>query len=142
MAHNGWRWVVIGIGGVVLLSAARALLAGKGWDANAAGWAQLFGISLDVQVLMGASLFLLFSPLTNIALSAATGRVSVESQLHYFAVVHPLAMLTAFIAVHISSVVVKRRPEAVRARWALIGYGITWMVVVAGSPWWRPWVRI
>jgi hypothetical protein len=142
IAHSGWRWIVIGLGGVVMLSAARALLAGKGWDANAARLARLFGISLDVQVLMGASLFLLFSPLTNVALSAVSERVPVESQLHYFAVVHPLIMLAAFIAVHVTSVLVKRRPEAMRARWALIGYGVTWLVMMAGMPWWRPWVRI
>jgi hypothetical protein len=129
------------LGGVVLLSAARAFrLARLGREA--ARLARWFGISLDVQVLMGASLFLLFSPLTNIALSAATERVSVESQLYYFAVVHPLIMLGAFIAVHITSVLVKRRPEAMRARWALMGYGVTWLVVVAGMPWWRPWARI
>jgi hypothetical protein len=142
IAHSGWRWVVIGLGVVLLLSAASAIQSGNAWDANAARLARLFGVSLDVQVLMGASLFLLFSPLTNIALSAATERVPVESQLHYFAVVHPLTMLVAFIAVHITSVLVKRRPEAKRARWALIGYGVTWLVVMAGIPWWRPWVRI
>ena len=142
IAHSDWRWVVIGLGGVVLLFAARALLAGKGWGANAARLARLFGIALDVQVLMGASLFLLFSPLTTIALSAATARVPVESQLHYFANVHSFTMLAAFIAVHIASVLVRRAPEAMRARWALTGYGATWLIVMAGIPWWRPWVRI
>jgi hypothetical protein len=142
IAHSGWRWVVIGLGVVVLLSATRASLAGKGWDANAARFARLFSISLDVQVLMGASLFLLFSPLTNIALSAATERVPVESQLHYFTTVHPFTMLVAFIAVHIASVLVRRVPEMMRVRWALFGYGVTWLIVMAGIPWWRPWARI
>jgi hypothetical protein len=91
---------------------------------------------------MGASLFLLFSPLTTIALSAATERVPVESQLHYFATVHPLTMLAAFIAVHIASVLVRRASEVRQAWWALIGYGVVWLVVLAGIPWWRPWVRI
>lgn len=142
IAHSGWRWVVIGLGSVVLVSATRALLANEAWDANSARFARLFGISLDIQVLMGASLFLLFSPLTNITLSAATERVPVDSQLHYFATVHPLTMLAAFIAVHIASVLVKRAPEVMRARRALIGYGVTWLVVMAGIPWWRPWVLI
>jgi hypothetical protein len=73
----------------VLLSA--ALLAGGLGYGRLARW---FGISLDVRVLMGRHCFFIQS-MTNIALSAATE--SVVNRLHYFAVVHPLIMLVAFV---------------------------------------------
>lgn len=120
-----------------------AVSTAKVWSTGDASLARLFGITLDVQVLMGAALFLFLSPLTTVVPSATTTALPEDSQAYFFTVVHPVIMVVAFIAVHIAPVSVRRgRSDHARARRALIFYGITWLLVFAGTPWWRPWVRV
>lgn len=143
IAHNDWRWVVILVGLAVLICAATRLYTGKPWDMPAARLSRFFGISVDIQVLMGAALYLSLSPLTTIVVAQTDTPLASGSQTYFMAVVHPILMLAAFIAVHIASVLVRRaRADAARARRALIFYGITWLIMLTGIPWWRPLARL
>jgi hypothetical protein len=91
---------------------------------------------------MGAALYLLISPLTNVVVSTATTALPLGSEAHFFAVLHPVIMVAALIAVHISSVVVRRgRTDVARQRRSIICYCITLSFITAGLPWWRPWLR-
>ncbi|MGO9993778.1 MAG: hypothetical protein ACLPTF_14870 [Steroidobacteraceae bacterium] len=143
IVHSDWRWVVVAVGFITLIHAGSSLSASAPWQPNGARVARLFGIALDIQVLLGAALYLTFSPLTNVVLSTASAGTSTSFQIQYFASIHPAIMVTAFLVAHIASSVVKRaRDEASRARRALIGYGLTWLIVMAGVPWFRPWERL
>jgi hypothetical protein len=143
IAHSAWRWVVVVAGLLALLRAAATLSTGKDWNPKGARSLRLFSISLDIQVLMGAALYLTVSPLTTVVPSTAGERLPTDSQAYYFSVIHPLIMLAAFIAVHIAAVLVRRgRSEMAYARRAMIFCGVTWLLVLAGIPWWRPWMRI
>ncbi len=143
IAHNGWRWVVIVIGFAVLFCAVTRLRTGRPWDTGVARLARFFSISVDIQVLMGAALYLALSPLTTLVVASTDTPLPVGSQAYFLAVVHPLMMVAAFIAVHIASVLVRRaRVDAARARRALIFYGITWLIILTGIPWWRPWIQL
>ncbi len=138
IAHSDWRWVVLLSGLLTLAHAYGGLSGERPLAAGGAKVARFFGIALDVQVLMGVSMYLLLSPLTTVALSATTTRLPA-----FFTAYHPGIMFTAFLAVHISSVLVKRaHSNAAHYRRALIFYGITWLMLAAGVPWGlRPWLR-
>lgn len=135
IAHSDWRWVVLIAGLATLVSALSGLSGERSWAAGGARTARFFGIALDIQVLIGVAMYLILSPLTTVALAAATS---------FFTVYHPAIMFTAFIAVHVSAVLVRRaRSDAGHHRRALIFYGITWLMVLAGVPWgMRPWFRL
>jgi hypothetical protein len=97
---------------------------------------------VDIQVLMGAALYLLFSPLTTVVLSSTGTELPPGSQAHYFGVVHPIMMLTALIVVHLGSAMIGRaRNDVTRQRRAVIFYGFALLIVISGIPWWRPWLR-
>lgn len=139
ITHSAWRWVVVVTGFLVLLRAAAVLSARDTWQPKGARLARLFSIALDIQVLTGAALFLTLSPLTNIVISSTQARLPPDSQAYFFAVLHPAIMMAAFIAVHIATPLVKRgRDDVACARRALLLYGITWLIVLGGIPWWRP----
>lgn len=137
-AHSDWRWVVLIAGFATLASAMTGLSGERAWSAGGAKSARFFGIALDIQVLLGFSMYLILSPLTTVALAVTTTRLPA-----FFTAYHPAIMFTAFVAVHISSVLVRRaHSEAGRHRRALIFYGITWLLLLAGVPWGlRPWLR-
>lgn len=137
IAHSGWRWVVVVTGFAVLVCAAMRLRTGEPWEGSAARLARFFSISVDIQVLMGAALYLLLSPLTTLVFASAHTPLPAGSRARFMTVMHPTMMVGAFIAVHVASVLVRRaRVDASRARRALIFYGITWLMILAGIPWW------
>ncbi len=142
IAHSDWRWVVLIAGFSVVSSAVLGLSRQEPWVPSGARLARFFGIALDIQVLMGAALYLVLSPLTTIALSAAGARRPPGSQAYFFVVIHPAIMIVAFIAVHVSAVLVRRaRSNAAHQRRAIIFYGMTLLIVLAAVPWQRPWLR-
>jgi len=143
IAHSDWRWVVLIAGFATVLTAALRLAERGPWAPSGAKLARFFGIAVDIQVLMGAALYLLLSPITTVMLSATHMRLPQNSQAYFFVVIHPAIMIVAFIAVHISSVLVRRaRSDAGRERRAIIFYGITLAIILAGVPWFRPWLRV
>jgi hypothetical protein len=138
VAHSDWRWVVLIAGLATLIGAMAGLSGERSWAAGSARTARFFGIALDIQVLLGFSMYLILSPLTTVALQATRTRLPV-----FFTAYHPGIMFAAFIAVHVSAVLVRRaHSNAGHHRRALIFYGITWLMLVAGVPWiQRPWLR-
>jgi hypothetical protein len=141
IAHSDWRWVVLIAGFAAVSSAVMGLSRQEPWAPSGARLARLFGVALDIQVLMGAALYLVLSPLTMIV-AASSVRLPPGSQAYFFVRVHPAIMIVAFIAVHVSAVLVRRgRSDAARQRRAIIFYGVTLLIVLAGVPWQRPWLR-
>jgi len=141
LLHGLWRWVVIAAGAAALATAALGLSRAAPWQPGAGRFARLFGIALDVQVLMGASLYLVFSPLTN-EVQRVAGDVGADTEVHFFGARHALIMACAFISVHVAAVLVRRTPgDRAKHRRALLLYGCTLLLVLAGTPWWRPLAR-
>jgi hypothetical protein len=141
LLHGVWRWVVLFAGAAALATAALGLANRAPWQTGAGRFARLFGIALDVQVLMGASLYLLFSPLTN-DVQRVGGALAPDSDAHFFGARHALLMTCAFVLVHVSAVLIRRTAsDAAKHRRALLLYGVTLLLVLAGIPWWRPLAR-
>lgn len=143
IAHSAWRWVVLIAGFATLVIAVLRLSERRPWAPTGANLARFFGIAVDIQVLMGAALYLLLSPITTVMLGGTYTRLPRNSHAYFFVVVHPIIMIIAFIAVHISSALVRRaRSDAGHQRRAIIFYGITLAIIVYGIPWFRPWLRV
>jgi hypothetical protein len=141
IAHSLWRWVVIIAGLAAILSAAMGLVRQAPWD-SARRYGLLFGIAVDIQFLMGASLYLVFSPMTTVALSVAEG-LPQGSDLAFFGVYHGLIMTVAFLDVHVSAVLIRRaKTDTARQRRSVFLYGQTLLLIVVAIPWWRPLLRI
>src|SRR6201989_1204346 len=108
IAHSLWRWVVVAAGIAALASAYQGLRSGEPWEMRARLLGRLFGIAVDLQFLMGASLYLIFSPMTTVAMSVADG-LPEGSDLRFFGVYHGLIMTFVFFDVHLSAVLIRRR---------------------------------
>jgi cell division protein FtsW (lipid II flippase) len=96
-----------------------------------------------VQVLLGAALYLVVSPLTTIALNTG-GAAPAGSDVEFFGVRHGSVMATAFIGMHVAGAVLKRKRWSDRTRFglALACYAIVYLVMFSMVPWWRPWLRV
>jgi hypothetical protein len=142
IAHTWWRWAVIVAGVVAIAMAIRGLSQGRSWTDRAAHYGKLFGRAVDIQFLMGASLYLVFSPMTNEALNVAEG-LPAGSELRFFGVYHGLIMTLAFLDVHISAVLIRRgKTDAAKYRRTIFLYGQTLLIILCTIPWWRPFFRL
>jgi hypothetical protein len=141
IAHSLWRWVVIAAGIAALTSAWLGLRRGQAWELHARRFGRLFGITVDLQFLMGASLYLIFSPMTTVALNVADG-LPEGSDLRFFGVYHGLIMAIVFFDVHLSAVLIRRgRTDRTRYVLSLFLYGQTLLIILCTIPWWRPLLR-
>lgn len=73
-AHGAWRWIVLLAGAAATGSALYGLWRTTPWQPTGALCGRLFVIAVDIQVLLGAALYLVFSPLTTLGLSASDPR--------------------------------------------------------------------
>lgn len=141
--HSAWRWVVLISGFATVVTAVMRLSEKQPWAPTGPALGRFFGIAVDIQVLMGAALYLTLSPLTTLAMRPGGMKLPPNSQAYFFVVVHPLIMIVAFIGVHVAAVLVRRaRSDAGHQRREIIFYGITLLIVLAGVPWFRPWLRV
>ena len=133
--HSLLRWVVLVIG---LLAFARAMTGwtgGRPWtgaDNRTGIW---FTAALDLQLLAGLVLYLVLSPLTQMALEnvAATMR---NPSLRFWAVEHPFGMLVALVLAHVARVRIRKAAtDASRHQVAAILFGIVMVVLLLSSPW-------
>jgi hypothetical protein len=141
IAHAWWRWAVILTGVTAVAMAVRALSRKEPWNDAAARYGKFFGWAVDVQFLMGASLYLVFSPMTNVALNVADG-LPAGSELRFFGVYHGLIMTVAFLDVHVSAVIIRRgSTDAAKFRRTALLYAQTLLIILCTIPWWRPLFR-
>jgi hypothetical protein len=133
IAHGIWRWVVLVAGAAAVGSALHGLSRRAAMQPVAGRWGRLFGVAVDIQVLMGSALYFLLSPLT-------TGPAATDP---YFGVVHAATMTGALVAVHGSAVLIRRgRTDRDRQRRSALLYGLTLLIILGGIPWWRPLLRL
>lgn len=143
IAHSAWRWMVIFAGLATIVHSATGLVRHGLWEPLGPRLATLFSRAVDVQVVLGAALYLVVSPLTTLVASAATTALPPESEARFFSVLHPLIMVAALVLVHLSSSITRRATTSRGRLWrALCGGVVVLLVLNAGLPWWRPWLRL
>ena len=142
VAHSIWRWAVILAGVAAVACASYAWHRGRTRYGPCAIFGRLFAIAVDIQVLIGAALYLVFSPMTNIAMRI-NGAAPPGTDIAFFGTTHALVMIGVLVAVHVSAVIVRRgHNDAARLRRSALCYGLTLLILLAGVPWWRPWLRL
>lgn len=142
VAHSIWRWVVILAGVAAVACASYAWHRHRTWYGLSAILGRLFSIAVDIQVLIGAALYLVFSPETTVAMRI-DGAAPRGSDIAFIGTTHALVMIAVLVAVHLSGVIVRRgRNDSARLRRGVLCYGLTLLMLLAGVPWWRPWLRL
>ena len=110
--HSWLRWVVLILG---LVAAGRALTAGRRqWTRIDHQIGLFFGISFDIQMLIGLILYFLLSPFTREALQDV-GAAMKNSGLRFWAVEHPFGMFVALALVHIGNARIRKTYDCTTA---------------------------
>jgi hypothetical protein len=133
--HSILRWVVLFAG---LLAVARACAGWPGrrsWTAsdNRAGiW---FVAALDLQLLVGLLLYVVLSPLTQMAKDNMAAAMR-DPSLRFWAVEHPLGIVVALVLAHVGRVRIRKASTNDRRhRVAAVFFGIALLVILASTPW-------
>jgi hypothetical protein len=138
IAHREWRWIVLLAGFVAVAGAALRLWRGQPWASAGPVLMKCFSVAVDIQVLLGAALYLLVSPLTTVAASNTEVALPVGSEARFFALIHPLIMVAALILVHLTAVLARRGASDRSRQWrSIVLASITLLIIAAGIPWWR-----
>jgi Na+-driven multidrug efflux pump len=134
--HNILRWVVLVLGILALVIAYRGWLGRRSYEKSDRMPGLLYTISLDIQVLLGLILYFGRGWINSLT---GGNLMDVPHEVRFFAVEHILVMVLAMIAAHVASVLARRAPEAwLKHRRAAIWFTVSFLLVLVGIPWWRP----
>ena len=138
--HNIVRWLVLLAGVAAVFLAWRGWLGRRQWTAAEARATRAFTGLLDLQFLIGLSLYVVFSPLTRQAFRDM-GAAMRDAPTRYFLVEHPVIMLAAIVVAHVGAVQVRRATtDAERFQRASIWFGLALAAIAGFIPWARPFV--
>ena len=136
--HNIVRWLVLGAGILAVTLVWRGWLGRRQWTPAEARATRAFVGLLDLQFLVGLSLFAVFSPLTREAFRDV-GAAMRDAPVRYFLIEHPLIMLIAIGAAHFGAVQVRRATtDTERFQRASIWLGLSVAALAGFVPWARP----
>ena len=89
---------------------------------------------LDVQLLLGLTLYFVLSPITAAAMHHF-GAAMKDAQLRFFGVEHIFTMLLAIAVAHIGRIRSKRKTGSARHRSVLITQAFWLLITLAAIPW-------
>lgn len=133
-AHSVMRWIVVGLCVVVVYRAVAGQLGRRPWTSSDTYISFGLLVALDVQLLIGAVLFVK-SPITILGIHELD--LTLESPaLRFYTFVHPLLMLLAIALVHIAWIRIRRSSESSSPhRTAAVFFGLALLLLLAGIPW-------
>jgi hypothetical protein len=125
--HSWIRWIALLLGLLATFAALR--------NRPTEQWGLLFMMALDVQMLLGLTLYLVLSPFTAQALKNFAGAMK-DPALRFWAVEHPATMMVAVVVVHVGRVLGRtaRTPESRRTR-EIVCFGLATILMAVGIPW-------
>ena len=133
--HSYLRWLVLLAALIAIARALTGIAQRRPWtpvDDKASRW---FGISLDVQMLIGLILYFLLSPFTMSAWSDI-GAAMRDGTVRFIAIEHQFGMLIAVALAHIGRARIRKRHDtAKRHRMALIFFGLALVIMLISIPW-------
>lgn len=93
-------------------------------------------ISCDIQLLLGLTLYFIYSPLGMKAFESGMSTVMKTAMMRKIAVEHLILMIVAITLVHIGYSKVKRATDAAQvSKTSLTFFGIALVLMLAGIPW-------
>lgn len=139
--HSWLRWVVLIAGIIVVAFAWLGWLGKRTWGSRERIFGMIFASAMDLQLLVGALLYFVFSPLTTSAF-ANFGAAMQNAVQRFFVVEHGFVMLFAVIFAHLGSVLSKKAADdRGRFRQSAIWYSLAVLLVLTMIPWDRPLLR-
>jgi uncharacterized membrane protein YozB (DUF420 family) len=136
--HNILRWIVLILAVLALVRAYSGWFGRREWTDTDRKVGSFFGVSLDVQLLLGLILYFALSPITRGAFQDF-GAAMANDAARFFALEHVLYMVLAVVFAHVGSVFSRRATEDVnKHRRAAIWFTLAVLVILIGIPWFRP----
>jgi hypothetical protein len=140
--HNIWRWVVLVIGILATVLAFLGWLQKRPWTEQNRRLNSFFGISMDIQFLLGLVLYIFFSPLTRTFFSDLAAAMG-NADLRFFGFEHLFYMLIAVVLVHMGAVFARKaEADDKKHRNAAIFFTLALLLIFVGMPWTRPLFRL
>ena len=129
------RWLILFGGLASIIIGIRGWSEHRQWSSSADKTGLLYTISLDIQLLLGLLLYVVFSPVTTRHFSdfgAAMG----NSTVRFFLVEHLALIILALVLAHIGRARVGKAEDPVsKYKNATIFYGISLVLVLIAIPW-------
>jgi putative copper export protein len=133
--HSYLRWLVLLVALVALFRAVAGVTQRRPWTSADDAAAKWFGMSLDLQMVIGLIIYVFLSPFTMSAWSDI-GAAMRDDTVRFVVIEHQFGMIVAVALAHIGrSRIRKIADPARRHRLALIFFGIAFVVMVASIPW-------
>ena len=138
--HNIVRWVVLILGFLAVLRAFIGWFGKHAWIPADPKISIYFTSAIDVQLLLGLVLYIFLSPFALQAIrTIGLSGVMAQPVDRFFAVEHLFYMLLAVVFAHLGNALPKKVDNPVdKHRRAAIWFGLAFLVILLGMPWFRP----
>ena len=134
LLHSWLRWLVLVLGVIAVVRAIGGR-SGRPWGGTDDTISKWFGITIDIQFVIGLLLYAWLSPVTQAAFADFGGAMR-NSGLRFWAVEHLVGMVIAIALVHVGrSKIRKATTDSRRHTLAAIFYGIALIIMLASIPW-------
>jgi len=140
--HGLLRWVVLAA------AVAAIFVASSGWNGTKPAGAMLlrfsiiFVAAMDLEFLLGLLLYFGASPVTRMAFQNMAVAMK-DHEMRFFTIEHTTYMFLALVLAHVGGVLSRKaKTDLAKYRGAAICYGLSFLLMLAGIPWWRPFLRI
>lgn len=134
-AHSWLRWAVIATGLFAIVLAFSGLARKRPWgpaDERAGFW---FGLTLDLQFLLGLWMYFFLSPITRAALQDFGGAMG-NSGLRFWAVEHSFGMIVGIALAHVGRARTRKlQDSAARHKVAAICFVLALLAILISIPW-------
>ena len=131
IVHSLLRWSALIAGAGATFMA----LTSTGDNPRLDRWGLALIVALDLQMLVGLSLYLSLSPFTKQAMQDFGAAMS-NPNLRFFAVEHPTTMILSIVLAHVGRVLARKAPTpAAKRTRLLLCFGLSTLLMVIGTPW-------
>jgi len=135
--HNALRLVALLLVVAVLWRGLRGWIGDRPFDRGDRTWSLVMLIVVDLQLVLGLALYLVWSPAVKSAMNDM-GAAMKDPELRRWAVEHPTMMLGAIVLLHLGNVLRKRvHTDVQRHRWMALSTAIALALLIVGTTW--PW---
>ena len=133
--HSYWRWVVLLSGLLAVAHSWLGLIRGWPWLPRGRRFSIAFVASTDLQLILGLTLFAVFSPFARIAFSNF-GAAMRDPMLRFFTVEHTITQLVAIALLHVGNARAKRADsDKLRYRRFAVYATIALILMLIAIPW-------
>lgn len=139
--HNLLRWVVVLAGAWALVRAWSGWIGKRAWTTADRRAGMIFGISLDLQFLLGLILAFI-SPILQAAY-ADLGSLAMQDPFRFFLIEHMPVMIAAVVLAHIGTAAARKAADDTgKHRRAAIWFTLVALAIALAIPWFRPLLRL